>query len=149
MRCLRENEEGSPQVGADDLVEGFDVAFGDGRERHDGCVVDDNADLAEGLDCLLEELLDVFGVCDVGLDGESTAACISDLIHHFFGIACVARVVDAAAESVSSEAKSDGTSDAPGCVRNDSCLSHGDSPFWRLLRQVAFATIYTGGFNGF
>ena len=65
---LREDEEGSAQVSGDDFVEGFDVAFSDRREGHDACVVDDDVDLAEGLEGLFEELLDVFRVCDISLD---------------------------------------------------------------------------------
>src|SRR6202035_5408572 len=67
LRCLREDEEGSAQVRGDDFIECFYVAFGDGREGHDACVVDDNIDLPEGLEGLLEEPFDVFKLGNVGL----------------------------------------------------------------------------------
>src|ERR1700733_11326276 len=129
LRCLREDEEGAAQVGGDHLVEGFDIAFGDGRERHNACVVDDDIDLAESLEGLLEELLDVFRVGNVGLDGERAASSAGDLVDDPFGFGSVAGEVDDDAESVGCEAKSDGTSDAAGGAGYDSCLSHGDSPF--------------------
>ncbi len=134
LRRLREDEKGSSEVGGDDFVEGFNVALGDGRERHDTCVVDDDIDLPEGLEGLLEELLDVFRVGNVGLDGEGAAASAGDLIDDLFCFGCIAGVVDHDAEAVGCEAKSDGTSDAAGCAGYDSYLSHGNSPLGRLLR---------------
>src|ERR1700733_5043377 len=129
LRCLREDEEGSAQVRGNDLVECLDVAFGDGREGHDTCVIDDHVDLAEGLEGLLEELLDVFRVGNVGLDGEGAASSAGDLADDLFCLGCVACVVDDDAKSIGREAKSDGTSDAAGCAGYDGCLSHSDSPF--------------------
>src|ERR1700735_4506204 len=65
LRGLREDDEGSTQVSGDDLVEGLYVAFGDGRKGHDACVVDHHIDLSEGLEGLLEELLNVFGIGNI------------------------------------------------------------------------------------
>src|SRR5271163_5041029 len=84
LRRLREDEEGSAEVRGNDFVEGLHVTFGDRRKSHDACVVDHDVDLAEGLEGLLEELLDVFGVGDVGLDGEGTAASAGDLADNLF-----------------------------------------------------------------
>jgi hypothetical protein len=66
--------------------------------------------LAEGLEGLLEQLLDVFGIGDVGLDGEVSASSAGDLVDHFFGFGCVAGEVDGDTESVGGEAKSEGAS---------------------------------------
>src|SRR6201993_4020230 len=99
LRCLREDEEGPAGVGGDDLVEGFDVAFGDGRESHDACVVDYDVDLAEGFEGLLEELPDVVGIGDVGLNGEGAAALAGDLVDDLFRLACAAGEVDDDTES--------------------------------------------------
>src|SRR5260370_15319844 len=133
LRCLREDEEGPAQVRGNDLVEGFDVAFGDGREGHNACIVDDDVDLAEGLEGLLEELLNVFRIGNVGLDGEGAASSAGDLVDDLFRLGCVAGEVDDDAESVSCEAKSDGTSDAAGCACTDGCLSIANSPFCCLF----------------
>ena len=97
-------------------------------------LLDDDVDLAEGLEGLLEELLDVFRVGNVGLDGERAASSAGDLVDDLFGFGCVAGEVDDDAESVGCEAKSDGTSNTAGCAGYDSCLSHGNSPLGRLLR---------------
>src|SRR6202041_2339249 len=39
LRRLREDEEGSAEVRCNDFVEGLHVPFGNGRKRHDACVV--------------------------------------------------------------------------------------------------------------
>src|ERR1700733_1050957 len=74
LRGLREDEEGSAEVRGNNFVEGLHVTFGDGRKRHDACVVDHDVDLSEGLESLLEELLDVFGIGNVRLDCEGVSA---------------------------------------------------------------------------
>jgi len=74
LRRLREDEEGSPQVRGNDFVECLHVAFGDGRKRHDACVVDHDVDLSEGLKGFLEELPDVFGTSNISLDGKGASA---------------------------------------------------------------------------
>jgi hypothetical protein len=74
LRCLREHEEGSAEVRCNDFVESLDVTFADGRKGHDACVVDDDIDLAEGLEGLLEELLDVFLIGNVRLDCKGVSA---------------------------------------------------------------------------
>ena len=68
------------------------------------------------------------------MDGEGAAAGARDLVDDLFGLGCVTGEVDDYAESVGCEAKSDGASDAAGCAGYDSCLSHGGTPFGRLLR---------------
>ena len=82
----------------------------------------DDVDLSEGLNGLLEELLDVVGIGDVGLDGEGTASRAGDLVDNLFRLGCVAGEVDDDAESIGCEAKSDGSPDAAGCASNESCL---------------------------
>src|ERR1700730_18232156 len=134
LRRLREDEEGSAEVRGNDFVEGLHVTFGDGRKGHDACVVDHDVDLSEGLEGLLEEPLDVFGISNISLDCEAASARAGDLVDYLFCFGCVPGVVDDDAESVGCEAKGDGTSDAAGCSGYDSCLSHGGSPFWRLRR---------------
>src|ERR1700722_17212278 len=134
LRRLREDEESSAEVRGNDFVEGLDVPFGDGRKRHDACVVDHDVDLSEGLEGLLEELLDVFGMSNISLDRKGASAGACDLVDYLFCFACIAGIVDDDAKSVGCKAKGDGASDAAGCSGYDSCLSHGSSPFWRLLR---------------
>src|SRR6202161_3608956 len=74
LRGLREDEEGSAEVRGDDFVEGLHVAFGDGRKRHDACVVDHDVDLSERLEGLLEELLDVLGPGNISMDCKGASA---------------------------------------------------------------------------
>src|ERR1700734_1239292 len=74
LRRLREDQEGSAEVRRNDFVEGLHVTFGDGRKRHDACVVDHDVDLSEGLEGLLEELLDVFGIRNISLDCKAASA---------------------------------------------------------------------------
>ena len=74
LRRLGEDEEGSAEVRGNDFVEGLHVTFGDGRKRHDACVVDHDVDLSEGLEGLLEELLDVFGISNISLDCKAASA---------------------------------------------------------------------------
>src|SRR6202041_2807531 len=74
LRRLREDEKGSAEVRGNDFVEGLNVTFGDRRKRHDACVVDHDVDLSEGLEGLLEELLDVFGISNISLDCKAACA---------------------------------------------------------------------------
>jgi hypothetical protein len=73
------DEELSTGVEAKDLVVEFlgDI-LGLGKGLHAG-VVDDDVQLAKGLDGLLEELGDLGGLGDVGLDGDSLAARLLNL----------------------------------------------------------------------
>ena len=100
LRSLREDQEGSAQVRGDDFVEGLHVALGNGRKRHDARVVDHDVDLSEGFDGFLEELFDVFGIGNVGLNCEGTTASGGDLVDDFFCVGSVAGIVDDDAESV-------------------------------------------------
>jgi hypothetical protein len=74
LRRLREDEEGSAEVRGNDFVEGLHVTFGDRRKKHDARVVDHDVDLFEGLEGLLEELLDVFGTSNISLDCKPASA---------------------------------------------------------------------------
>ena len=126
--CER-TRKGSAEVGGNDFVEGLHITFGDGRKRHDACVVDHDVDLSESLEGLLEELLDVFGIRNISLDCKGASAGAGDLVDYLFCFGCIAGIVDDDAESVGCEAKGDGTSDAAGCSGYDCCLSHAGSPF--------------------
>ena len=53
LRRLRDDEEGAAKAGGSYLVEVLYVTFGDGRKRHDACIVDDDIDLVENLESLL------------------------------------------------------------------------------------------------
>src|SRR5467141_613307 len=125
---LSQYQECATKVRRHHFVKSGDVAFRDGRQKHDACVVDDDVNSAVGVEGLLEKLLHVRGIRYVRQDGDGLSASGLDFGHDFFGLGGVPRVVHYDREAVVCQPLRYHASNTARCAGDDGasrlCICH-------------------------
>ena len=121
-RGLRDEQE-AEDVDVELLVEVLRRDGFEGRELVDAGVVDQDVELAEGLDGGVDDGLRVGGLGDVSVDGDGLAAGLGDGVDDGVGAGLAGGVVDDDGGARGGEGLGDGGSDALGGAGNDGDFS--------------------------
>src|SRR4029077_4098887 len=92
--------ESSAQVGRNYFVERFDIASSDWKQRHNSRRVHDHVDGTKSLERLLEETLDLCGLCHIRLHGDGFSAAAVNFRYNAFSFPWVAGVMHCNSEAV-------------------------------------------------